>query len=472
MGVKDPSAQRAPAPRVVSRGLAVAGLAAAAGVVILDSAMVNLAAPVMRAALPLTTPELSWVVDSYLIAFAGLLLLGGRLADVLGGRKVFLSGLATYVAASVVCALATTAEVLIAARTVQGAGAAVLVPAALSLLLGLYPAADERRRALGIWGGVAGAGSLLGVGAGGLVTQALGWPAVFWLPVPIGVLVAAAVWSAIPPSPARPGRFDLPGAATITLGTSALALGLISAPEVGWGSPGTVASLAVGVAALGAFVVAERRSPQPLVPLGVFRRGPVVTANTVMLLLGAVSVGLFYFLPQYQQRVLGMSPLTTGLSQLPIAVMITVGGFAAPWSARLLGARVAMTSAMAALSAGLLWLALGSSDGGYATALLGPFLLIGSGLGLGFVHATTVAVSGATPGEAGLLSGLINATRQLGGALGLAALIAVATGSGSGDGIAYPTAFLGAAVLALLAAALSVVPTTHRRSSPADGEQP
>ncbi|PZG51390.1 MFS transporter [Spongiactinospora gelatinilytica] len=446
-------------PRPGSRGLAMAGLATAAGVVILDASMVNLATPAIRAALHLTTTELSWVVDAYLIAFAGLLLLGGRLADVLGGRRVFLSGAALYVLASLVCALATTGPMLIAARIAQGVGAAVLTPAALSLMLGLYSGAEERRRALGVWGGVAGAGALLGVALGGVVTQTLGWPAIFWLPVPIVALTTAAVWKAMPPSPARPGRFDLAGAATITLGTSALALGLISAPEVGWGSARTIVSLAVGVAALGAFVVAERRSAQPLVPLGVFRQAPVVIANTMMLLLGAVTVGLFYFLPQFQQQVLHMSPVTAGLSQLPIAVMISLGGFSAPWVARPVGLRPALAGALTALVAGLFWLAQSGAGSDYATALLGPFLLIGAGLGLGFVYATTLAVSGATTGETGLLSGLINATRQLGGALGLAALIAVAT---AGHDTAYPSAFLGAAGFALVATVLSLIPAAHR----------
>ncbi|MFE0149071.1 MFS transporter [Nonomuraea sp. NPDC059007] len=447
------------------RALAMVALAMAAGTVILDVSMVNLATPAMRTALNLSTAELSWVVDGYLIAFAGLLLLGGRLADLLGGRRMFLTGVAIYVVASIACALAFDATTLIAARIVQGAGAAVLTPAALSLMLGLYPEPGERRRALGVWGGSLGAGSLLGVALGGVVTQALGWPAIFWFPVPIEILVAVLVGYALPPSPVRRGRFDLFGAATITLGISALAFGLISAPEAGWGSVRTVGSLAVGALSLGAFIVVELRSGHPLVPLGVFRRRPVVIANTVMLLLGAVSVGLFYFLSLYQQQVLGMSPATAGLSQLPIAVLITLGGFGAPWLARLTGLRSAMAGALAALSAGLFWLAQSEAGSEYVTALLGPFLLIGAGLGLGFVYATTIAVSGAVVGETGLLSGLINATRQLGGALGLAALIALATAGArpeAGDGVAYTDAFLGAAVLALVAALLSLIPAAHR----------
>ncbi|GII92212.1 MFS transporter [Sinosporangium siamense] len=448
----------------------MAGLATAAGVVILDASMVNLATPAMRAGLGLSATELSWVVDGYLIAFAGLLLLGGRLADVLGGQKVFQAGLAVYTIACLACALAPSGAVLIGARVVQGVGAALLTPAALSLMLGLYATLDERRRALGVWGGVAGAGSLLGVALGGVVTQSLGWPAIYWLPVPFMILTGVAVWYAVPHSPARPGRFDLPGAATITLAISALALGLIWAPDAGWGSPRTLVSLAVGVAALAAFAAVELRSPQPLVPLGVFRRGPVVVANIVMLLLGAVSVGLFYFLPQFQQNVLGMSPVATGLSQLPIAVMIALGGFAAPLLARLAGFRPATVGSLIALVAGLFWLAQSGPADQYVTALLGPFLLIGGGLGLGFVYATTMAVSGAAMGETGLLSGLINAARQLGGGLGLAALIAMAAGSGAGApyGGAYNDAFLSAAVLALIAVVVSLTPAARRETAPGD----
>lgn len=465
MRVIEPVSEREGAPRTVPRGLAMAGLATAMCLVILDVSMVNLATPALRADLGLSTTQLSWVVDSYLVAFAGLLLLGGRLADVLGGRKVFLFGLAAYVFAAGASALATTGTFLIAVRVVQGVGAALLTPAALSLVLGLYSSGDERRRALGIWGAVAAAGSLIGVMLGGVVTQSLGWPAVFWLPIPFGIAVAATVWYAVPPSPGRPGRFDLPGAATITLGVSALALGLISAPEVGWGSLRTVLSLVVGVAALGAFIVAERYTAQPLVPLDVFRRGPVVMANAVMLLLGGASVSLFYFLPQYQQNVLGMSPFTTGMSQLPIAVMITLASLAAPWLARVVGQRAAMGSATAVLFAGLLLLAAqGNSTGGFSIVLLGAFLLIGLGLGLGFVYATTTGVTGSGEGETGLLSGLINAARQLGGAVGLAALVAVATaGSGADGGTSYPTAFFGMAVFALFALVLCLLPTTRNQ---------
>ena len=263
----------------VPRSVALAGLATAMGMVILDASMVNVALPAVRAGLGLSTTEQSWVVDGYLVAFAGLLLLGGRLADLLGGRRMFLGGLALYAVATAGSALAPSSAVLIASRVAAGAAGALLIPAALSIVVLLYPGADERRRALGIWGGVAGLGSLLGVGLSGLVVQILGWQAVFWIPVPVAVLIAVTVLLAIAPIPARAGGFDVIGAVTITVGTSALALGLTSATEVGWSSPLPVASLVLGVVALAAFVVAERRSGQPLVPPALFRRGAVVTGN-------------------------------------------------------------------------------------------------------------------------------------------------------------------------------------------------
>lgn len=451
------AARRERPPR---RGLAMAGLSAAMFVVILDVSMVNLAGPTIRDGLGLTSTELSIVVDSYLVAFAGLLLLGGRIADVLGGRRVFLAGLLVYIAASVVCALAPSGELLIAGRVIQGIGAAIVTPSALSLVVGLYPGGKERARALGIWGAVAGAGSLLGVVLGGVVTQILGWQSVFWIPVPITVMVGIAVLLSVPPAHPRPGRFDAPGALTITFGVSALALGMISAPENGWGSPLTLAGLAIGVVLLAAFVVIEKSSRQPLVPLGHLRKSNVVVANSVMLLVGGTTVSMFFFLPQFQQGELGMTPALTGLSQLPIAVMIVVASLVAPTVAKIIGSARALSLALLILVGGLLWLAFDQTASGFSLSLLGAFLLIGVGIGLSGVYATTTAVRDAVAGETGLLSGLINASRQLGGAIGLAALVGVATISGTtGGGINFTTAFIGLAVFALAAFGLSFIPT-------------
>lgn len=459
-----PAAVRTGSP--VRRGVAMTGLATAMFLVILDAAMVNLAASTIRAGLGLTAAELTLVVDSYLVAFAGLLLLGGRLADVLGARKVFLGGMTVYLAATAACALAADATTLIATRIVQGIGAAAVVPAALSLVLALYPTPAERTRATGVWGAVAGLGSLLGVFLGGTLTQVLGWQAVFLAPVPFGVVGAVVVWRSVRPVPGRPGRFDALGAVTITLGISGLALGMVSASDVGWSSAGTVLGLAVGLASLAAFVVVEGRSTHPLVPLGVFRRTPVVTANVVMLLIGGTLVSLFFFLPQYQQEVLGMSPLAAGMAQLPLAGTIIVGSVASPVLARRLGLRRALPFALAVLLTGFLWLALDPTTTGFSLSLVGAFVLIGAGLGLGAVSATAMAVRDSADDESGLLSGLVNAAQQLGGAVGLAALAGIAIGaSGTTGDIAFTAAFVGQAGLVLVALVVALVPGVRGRAA-------
>ncbi|PRX69456.1 MFS transporter [Nonomuraea fuscirosea] len=353
-----------------------------------------------------------------------------------------------------------------AGRIGQGAGAAVVIPAALSLVLALHSSSAERTRAMGVWGAVAGAGSLVGVFLGGTRTGMLGWQAVFVTPVPFGLIGAIIVWRSAPPAPGRPGRFDLPGAIAVTVAISALALGMVAAAEAGWDAPGTVAGLAAGLAALVAFVTVERRSAHPLVPLGVFRRGPVVLANVVVLLIGGTLTSLFFFLPQYQQEVLGMSPTAAGTAQLPIAVMIIMGSAAAPPLAKRIGPARALPVALVVLLAGFVWLALDRTAGGFSLTLLGAFVLIGAGLGLGAV--TAMAVRDSAEGESGLLSGLVNAAQQLGGAVGLAALAGIAIGTaGAGEDIAFTTALLGQAALILIALGLSLVPTVKTRPDPA-----
>ncbi|OZM77515.1 MFS transporter [Pseudonocardia sp. MH-G8] len=452
----------------VSRGVAMVGLATAMFLVILDSAMVNLAGPTIREGLGLTAAELTVVVDSNLVAFAGLLLIGGRLADVLGNRRVFLAGMAVYLAASAFCALATSGPMLIAGRIGQGVGAAIVMPAALALVLALYSSPGERTRAMGIWGAVAGAGSLIGVFLGGTLTQLLGWQAVFVTPVPFGIIGAIIVWRSVPSIPGRPGRFDALGAVTITVGISGLALGMVSASDAGWTAPTTFVGLGVGLASLVAFVIAEQRSTHPLVPLAVFSRRSVVTANAVMLLLGGALTSLFFFLPQYQEEVLGMSPLATGMTQIPIAVMIIVGSATAPVLAKRIGLGRALPVALVVLLVGFLWLALDPTTSGFSVSLLGAFLLIGTGLGLGLVNAFAMAVRDSAEDESGLLSGLINAAQQLGGAVGLAALAGIAIGAAGEHGdISFTTAFLGQVALSLIALALSLIPAATTQPAPA-----
>jgi predicted MFS family arabinose efflux permease len=308
-----------------------------------------------------------------------------------------------------------------------------------------------------------------GVFLGGSLTETLGWESVFWTPVPFGVLGAVIVWRSVPSLPVRSGHFDAFGAVTITAGISALALGMISAPEAGWGSPLVLGGIAAGVAFLVAFVVVERRSAHPLVPLGVFGRKPVVMANLVMLLVGGTLTSLFFLLPPYQQEVLGMSPLETGMSQLPLAAMIIVGSVLAPLLAKLIGLTRALPVALAVLLAGLLWLAFDLTSSGFSASLLGAFVLIGGGLGLSAVNATAMSVRDATEGEAGLLSGLIGAAQQLGGAVGLAGLVGLAaigttgTAAATDGGIDFTTAFLGVASGIIVALSLSLFPATRTR---------
>ncbi|NKY36856.1 MFS transporter [Nocardia speluncae] len=444
----------------------MAGLATAVFLVILDAAMVNLAGSTIREGLELTAAELTIVVDSYLVTFAGLLLLGGRLADVLGARAMFSTGLIIYLAASAFCGLATGGEMLIAGRIGQGIGAAVVMPAALSLVLALHPSPTERTRAMGIWGAVAGAGSLVGVFLGGTLTQLLGWQAVFVTPVPFGIIGAIIVWRSVPPIPGSPGRFDVLGAITVTAGISGLALGMVSASDAGWTSPATVIGLAAGITCLVAFVIVERRSTHPLIPLGVFRRGPVVTANLVMLLIGGTLTSLFFFLPQYQQDVLGMSPFEAGIAQIPVAVMLIVGSVVAPLLAQRVGVAGALPAGLVVLLAGLLWLATAPVTSGFSVHLLGAFVLIGTGLGLGTVNAIAMAVRNSADSETGLLSGLVNAAQQLGGAVGVAALAGIAIGAaGTAGDISFTTAFFGQATLILIALAVSLISIARTRQT-------
>ncbi len=441
---------------------------------VLDASIINVALLSIRADLELSNTQTAWVVDGYLVAFAGLLLLGGRLADVLRRRAVFLAGLGVFTLASVAGALAPGGAVLIGARLGQGIGAAMLAPAALSLLLVQFPHGPARSRALGMWGGVSGAGGIAGVLLGGLLSQTAGWPWIFLVNVPVGLVIGAVVLRAVPPLPAAGGTFDAAGALSVTVAMAALAYGLVSGAHSGWGDTATLLALAVGALALCVLVPVERRAQRPLIPLHIVTRHRLVAANAMMLIVGGVAVGLFYFLPQYQQLALGMSPLTAGLSQLPIALAITAGGLLAPRLASALGLGKALPLALASLALSLLWLA-PARTGLTAADLAGPFLLIGTGIGLGTVYLTTLAVEGAAPGEAGLVSGLVNTSRQMGGALGLAALVAVSASTPAApDASAAPdfsAVFLtaaGACALALLSSLLlSLLPArlTRRSSS-------
>ncbi|WP_433271733.1 MFS transporter [Actinosynnema sp. CS-041913] len=436
-------------------GKAFAVLATAQFLVVLNTSIVNVALPSIRTGLDLTPTGMSWVVNGYGLAFGALLLAGGQLTDALGARRILLAGLATFTAGSLAAGFAGDATILITARAVQGSGAALLAPAALALILRHHPAK------LGVWGGVSGAGGAAGVLLGGVLTGTLGWPAIFLVTVPVAVAAIIATRRLVPrdtptrsntptasdtltasdtpirshtatvgdtatPSDTRTGgRLGLTGAVTATGGLVALTYGLTA--------PQPVLPIATGAALLTIFVITQRRSTlmRTLTTTG--------RANTAMAALGAVWVGLFYFLPLYQQQILGYSPLIAGLAQLPLAGAVVLGSTFAP---RL--PRRALPVALLALAAGLAWFATGPA---FPFDVLGPSLLTGAGLGVAFVHLTVDATR-VPAGDAGVAGGIVNTSRQVGGAIGLAALVATTTG--------FAAAFAATAVLAVVTAVMTL----------------
>ncbi|MFI7355818.1 MFS transporter [Streptomyces avidinii] len=461
-----------------SPGAALAALAGAQFTVMLATSIVNVALPQIRDGVGLSDNGTTWVVNAYGLAFGALLLAGGRAADLIGRRRVLLAGIALFGGASLAAGLAASAPVLIAARAVQGLGAAAIAPAALALVMDLYPPGPGRGRALGVWGAVSGAGAAAGVLLGGVLTQAWGWPWVFHA-VAIGALpVLAGVAVCVPRTAITGGgRFDLPGSITATLAVTSLVWGLTTARRSGWTDTSVLGAFALTTVLAGAFVLVERHHPHPLLPPRLFRTGRVTAGNLLMALLGSVWIALFFFLPLYQQQVLGSSPLAAGLGQLPLAAANMLGSTLAPRISRRIGATATVTTALLTEAAGLLWLTRISAHGDYLTDVLGPSTLIGLGLGIAFVQLTALSVEGVPGQDAGLAGGLVNTTRQVGGAIGLAVLATLA-GTTTAQAAAhqphlealtagYRTAFgISSAVLAATAAlTLFLIRTGTRRTA-------
>ncbi len=433
-------------------------LCAAQFVVVLDASIVNVALPTIGEALDFTESSLPWVVNAYVLTFGGFLLLGGRLADLLGRRRIFMAGLILFALASLAGGLATTSGQLIAARAVQGLGGALLSPAALSIVATTFKDGAERNKALGIWGAVAGSGGAAGVLLGGVLTEYLGWEWVLWVNVPIGIAAAAIAPSLIAESRDENElrTFDVAGAVTITVGLSALVFALVDANEVGWGSTQTILTLLGAAIMLIAFVVIETRSRAPLVPFSNFRIRTITGANVVGLLVGASLFSMFFFISLYMQQVLGYSAIKAGLSYLPLAVSIILSAGIASQLVTKVGFKPILATGMALIAAGLIWFSQISVDGSFLGDVLGPSLLAAVGLGFSFVPVTIAAVSGIPDHEQGLASGLINTSQQVGGALGLAILAAVSS-SVTGNSLepevlteGFQDAFLVGAVFAVL----------------------
>ncbi|MDQ6836140.1 MAG: MFS transporter [Actinomycetota bacterium] len=410
------------------RWIVLALLAVAQFVVVLDASIVNVALPSIGRGLHFSQDSLSWVVNAYVLTFGGFLLLGGRLADLLGRRLVFISGLILFAVASLAGGLAQSDTWLIAARAVQGLGAALLSPAALSIVTTTFTEGSERNKALGVWGAVAGSGGAAGVLLGGVLTSGLGWQWVFYVNTPIGLLAALLAPTLIAESKlgAEKRVFDVAGAVSVTAGLSILVYAVVDAHNAGWGSLQTIGLLALAAGLLVAFVAIERRTPAPLVPARIFRVQTVTGANVSGLLIGASLFSMFFFVSLYMQQVLGYGALKAGVSYLPLAGSIIISAGVASQLVNRVGFKPVLLTGMALIAGGLVWFAQVPVHGSFASDLLGPSLLAAVGLGFSFVPVTIAAVAGVSDHEAGLASGLINTSQQIGGALGLAILATIA----------------------------------------------
>lgn len=437
MGARLPavaSASREPPPaqrrgRLVPSWAVLAVCCIAQFMVVLDVTIVNVALPQMRAGLQLSTTGQQWVINAYTLTFAGLLLLGGRAADLFGRRRVFLFGLAVFTGFSLLGGLAQSGEWLIAARALQGTGAAFLAPATLSLLTTTFADPAERRRALGVWSATAASGAAIGVLAGGVLTDLLDWRWVLFFNVPIGfVLLTGALWALSESrSDGIPPHLDLPGALAVTAGMGIFVYGIISTNTHPWGSSRTIAILTLGVVLLGAFVLVEGRlAEHPLLPLEVFRLRSLSAANGVGVALGVAPFSLFFFLSLYLQQINGYTPLRAGLAFLPIGLSSLAAARSASRLVAKLGVRRQLVIGLLLFAAGLIWMAQLVPADGYWSHVFAAELLAGIGLGISIVPVTLGATAGVPPHQAGLASGVLNTTRQLGGAVGLAAMATVA----------------------------------------------
>jgi EmrB/QacA subfamily drug resistance transporter len=405
--------------------------------VILDVAIVNVALPSMRVGLHFSTTGLQWVVNAYTLTFAGFLMLGGRAADLLGRRRVFLTGVALFSLSSLVCALADSRGLLIGARGLQGVAGAVLSPATLSIITSSLPEGRERNRGLAAWGAVGGLGASSGALLGGVLTQAFGWPAIFAVNVPLGIIVVALGLRVIPIHLPADGRrhFDVTGAVLVTGALVSVTYGIVRTDTLGWTSAGVLVPLISGLVLLAAFLLVEARfAEQPLVPLSIFRIGHLSAANAVVLLLYSSQFPGWFFLTLYLQQVLHYDAIEAGLGFLPMTLSIFAASTVAPRVVARFGPRRVITAGMLTSAVGLMLLSGVKPGGTYLNSvLLGAFL---SALGMGFtlVPATIVAMQGVAGRESGVASGLLNTSRLVGGALGLAVLSTIAAGQAGAAG--------------------------------------
>ena len=472
-------------------GLALLVIATAQLMVVLDATVVNVALPRIQTALGFSGSGLEWVVNAYALAFGGLLLLGGRAGDLLGRRRMFVVGLLLFSAASLAGGLATSQAWLLAARAVQGAGAAIVAPTALALIATTFPQGPPRNRAMGVYAAMSVAGAAAGLIAGGLLVTYASWRWVLFVNVPIGIAVALAAPAVLPGTARRPGRFDLPGTMTGTVGVAALVYGLSSAATSPdgtshWGDGKVVAALTAAVVLLTAFAVIETRSRHALLPVRLLRSRDRLGANLIMLAVGTAVFGVFFFVTLFVQEVWGYSALRTGVAFLPLTVAMLAASGAATALVPRIGARPLLLAGGAASAGGLYWLSRMTEHGTYAGGLLGPTLLTGVGIGLLIVPLQLVALARVAEADSGVAASLLNVGRQVGGSIGLAVLGTVAWtvvaghargARGQASAAAYrhalaagfDRAFLVAAAIALLTLVVAITTIRLRRADLSGG---
>ena len=453
------------------RWTALAVIALAQFMVIMDTSIIGVALPEIQTDLGFAPEGLSWVFNAYVVAFGGLLLLGGRLSDLFGAKRMFTLGWAILAGGSLAAGLAGSAGVEIAARAAQGAGAALIAPSALTLLMMLFGSnPKELVKAFAVYGAAAPAGGTAGVFLGGVITEWISWPWVFYINVPIALLVLAVTPGLMPGAPARRGSIDLLGALTATAGLALTVFGIVRAPDEGWGSAATLLSVGGGVALLAVFVAVQASRREPLMRLSILRTPNLAAANLAQLLLGAAWIPMWFFLNLYLQQVLGYGAFEGGAALLPMtAAIMVLMVVVAPRVIARLGFKVPIVGGLLLLAAGMAVMSLVRANGSFVADVLPASLIAATGMALAFIPSLGTAISSAKPEEGGLASGIVNTSYQVGSALGLAAMTAVATSQGAGrlgdaaaltDG--YSAAFLGAAgiavVGALLAAALLRTP--------------
>lgn len=467
------------------RWLAFVVLALATLMIVLDTTIVNIALPFIKADLAFADAQLAWVINAYMLTFGGFLLLGGRLGDLYGPRKLFLAGLASFTLASIACGMATTQVVLIVARAVQGVGGAIVSAVSFALILNLFPEPLERAKALGFFGFVASGGGAIGGALGGILTEQFGWNSIFLVNVPIGIAVAIATFALVPNTRGHAaGRLDVPGAVTVTAALITAVFAVMGSTEHGWLAPRTLALFAVAAALFVAFIAIEKRSANPLVPLSIFRIPSVAVTNTIAVLWSGAMFAWFFLSALYMQLILGLSALQVGIAFLPANLIMAI--FSVGLSARLVhrfGIRKPLVLGLLLAASGLVLFALAPLDGSVYLHVVPGMTLLGIGAGMAFNPMLLAAMGDVSQDKSGLASGLMNTSFMMGGALGLAVLASLAasrtqtlTTAGSAELAAllggYHAAFVVGAAFAAAAAALGAFALRAGIRAPEAGQQP